>query len=203
MGGLGSGTWVRSTAKPIVENGLILDLSRLIRMKDVIPGKAVSGSLNWTNVYNGERVASIGYEVNLMRPDQAWMRLHYRRNGKPEDYTVRLTTTRPNFGGLRWWFVCPITGIRTAKLYFADGGNWFASRQAYRLGYRSQCESSADRQASRAHSLRRKLGGQAGFDQPFSEKPKGMHWKTYNRICNEIQHLEHMSMACFDLDLLN
>lgn len=195
MGGFGSGTWVRSTAKPTVEDGLILDLSRLIRMRNVIPGKAVCGSLNWINVYTDERVASIGYEANLMRPEEAWMRLRYRCNGKPEDYTVRLTTTEPNFGGLRWWFVCPVRGLRIAKLYLAGGGKWFASREANFIVYKSQSESLEDRQANRAHSLRRKLGGIVGFDQPFPVKPKGLHWKTYNRICDEVNHLEANSMA--------
>ncbi|MEQ8608374.1 MAG: hypothetical protein RIB49_15970 [Rhodospirillales bacterium] len=127
-------------------------------------------------------------------PSNAWMRLHYKRNETSEDYKVRLTTTRPNYGGQRWWFICPAKGIRTAKLYLANGGDWFASRQAYGMAYRSQNECIEDRMASRAHRLRRKLGGRAGFDEPFPEKPKGMHWKTYNGICDEIDYLEQTSM---------
>ena len=41
-------------------------------------------------------------------PDNAWLRLYYRVNGQPVDYKVRLVTTKPNYGGLRWWFICPI-----------------------------------------------------------------------------------------------
>jgi hypothetical protein len=39
------------------------------------------------------------------------------------DYKIRLETTRPNFGGLRWWFMCPLVRRdggpprRAAKLY--------------------------------------------------------------------------------------
>lgn len=195
MGGLGSGNWYRWSTRPVVEDGLTLDLCRLIRHRNVVPGSWVSGSLTWRLVDTREVTASIGYEANLVHPDDAWMRLHYRRNDEPEDYRVRLTTTQPNFGGLRWWFVCPAKRINTAKLYLPNGGDWFASRQAYRLAYRSQNHSKWDRQAERAHELRRRIGGPVGFDQPFPDKPKGMHWKTYNRICEEIESLEYQSMS--------
>ena len=195
MGGYGSGSYYRYSSRPIVEEGLTLDLCRLIRHRNIIPGSWVSGSLNWRIVETGEHSASIGYEANLIHPDDAWMRLKYSRNGKPEDYTVRLATTRPHFGGLRWWFICPVRNIRTAKLYLASGGDWFASRQAYGMAYRSQNECAMDRQINRAHQLRRKLGGRVGFEQPFPEKPKGMHWNTYNNICDEIDNLEYASMA--------
>lgn len=194
MGGLGSGSWYRWSTRPVVEDGLKLDLDRLIRHGNIVPGNWVSGSLTWSNVDTGERLASIGYEANMVDPNDAWMRLHYKHDDIPEDYKVRLTTTRPNYGGHRWWFICPTRGIRTAKLYLAAGGDWFASRQAYGMAYRSQSEPPEDRMGNRAHQLRRRLGGSAGFEQPYPEKPKGMHWKTYNRICDEIEYLETASM---------
>lgn len=195
MGGPGSGSWYRWSSKPVVEDGLRLDLSRLIRQGNVVPGKWVGGTLIWSNVDTGEMTASIGYEANLTNQYGAWMRLHYRHDDKPEDYRVQLTTSVPNYGGKRWWFVCPSKGTRTAKLYLPNGGDWFASRQAYGLVYRSQREASFDRMIDRAHNLRRKLGGVAGSLQPFPKKPKGMHWRTYNRTLDEIEFLEDTSMA--------
>src|SRR5262245_43370010 len=64
------------------------------------------GSWGWT--YEGEDRphATIGYEANLTNVEHGWLRLHYRRNEKAVDYSVQLVTTRPNFGGLRWWFIC-------------------------------------------------------------------------------------------------
>ena len=61
------------------------------------------------------------------------MRLRYTANGNPVDYRVRLTSTRPNFGGLRWWFVCPLVRRRVAKLYLPPGQIYFGSREAYGL----------------------------------------------------------------------
>jgi hypothetical protein len=44
-------------------------------------------------------------------------------SGKPVDYRVRLGATNPNYGGLRWWSICPLARQdggpprRVAKLY--------------------------------------------------------------------------------------
>lgn len=179
MGGVGSGSWYRWNSKTVVEDGLTLDLCRLIRNKLVAPGFHVSNSVIWTKVSNGEKVASIGCESNLMNPDTAWVRLHYTTNGKPMDYRVNLTTTNPHYGGLRWWFICPANGSRVAKLYSPNGGDIFASRKAYNLAYQSQHETTMFRHLTTAQDIRHKLGGSTCTDDPFPEKPKGMHWKTY------------------------
>jgi hypothetical protein len=50
----------------------------------------------------------MAYEADLTDPQTAWLRLHYRRNGEAVDYKVRLVTTKPNYGGRRWWFICPL-----------------------------------------------------------------------------------------------
>jgi hypothetical protein len=62
MGGYGSG---RSGGRPTTENGLTLNLSKLMRDRSLRPGAASSGSLVWTNTTTGERVGSIGYEAHL------------------------------------------------------------------------------------------------------------------------------------------
>ena len=35
-------------------------------------------------------------------------RLRYRARREPVKYKIRLVTTRPTYGGLRWWFLCPL-----------------------------------------------------------------------------------------------
>jgi hypothetical protein len=34
----------------------------------------------------------------------------------------------------------------------------------------------------RAQNIRKQLGGSANMIEPFPEKPKGMHWRTYERL---------------------
>ena len=75
--------------------------------------------------------------------DNAWLRLHYRADGEAVDYKVQLVTTKPNYGGHRWWFICPIVRRdggpprRVAKLHLPSGSKYFGSREAYGLTYTS------------------------------------------------------------------
>ncbi len=86
------------------------------------------------------------------------------------DYLIHLETTAQPFGGRRWWWICPRTGRRAVKLYLPNGAFTFASRQAYRLAYRSQRETARDRALRRAFKLREKLGGDGGIgDYPQAE----------------------------------
>jgi hypothetical protein len=97
-----------------------------------------------------EPFATIGFETDIVGPAHAWMRLRYTANGNPVDYRVRLTTTPPNFGGLRWWFLCPLVRAdggprgRVAKLYLPPGQAYFGSREGHGLTYTS-CQESHDR----------------------------------------------------------
>ena len=91
--------------------------------------------------------ATVGYEADLRDPADAWLRLHYRVRDEPVDHRVRLAATRPTYGGLRWWFVCPLArrdGVpprRVAKLHLPPGGRYFGSRAAHGLTYASCQES--------------------------------------------------------------
>jgi hypothetical protein len=105
------------------------------------------------------------------------------------DYWIELTTTPQPFGGRRWWFLCPRTGERVARLHLPPGALTFASRKAYRLGYRSQRETPRDRALGRAFKLRRRLGSHKGIGQ-FIAKPKGMRWRTFDREMAKVEAAE-------------
>jgi hypothetical protein len=186
MGGYGSG---RSGGRPTTESGLTLSLPKLMRDGLFRPGCAWAGSLVWTNTTTGERVGSIGYEAHLGQ-DSGRVRLRYtttRWDGerRESDYRIQLTTTSQPFGGRRWWFICPQTGRRAAKLFLPSGAFTFASRQAYRLAYRSQREAPHDRALRRAFKLRGKLGAAGGIGD-YVPKPKWMRLRTYDRKLEEI-----------------
>jgi hypothetical protein len=184
VGGYGSG---RQCGRPTVESGLTLDINRLLRQRNILPGEHVSGSLTWSYTHSGERTASIGYEAFLVLPEAAWARLHYTANGTARDYRVRLEATPCHYGGLRWWWVCPVSGRRTAKLYLPPGATIFAARKAYRLAYRSQREATIDRTHARQARLYRRLGGDyCHYEQPPPPRPKGMHRSTYERLKAEL-----------------
>jgi hypothetical protein len=173
MGGLGSGTWTRRPTKPMVEGALSLDLYTLIRDGTFLPVQITSGSLTWTRSYSNEEIGSIGYSSDLTATASGSVRPHYYHNGSPVDSRVSLTTTRPYFGGVRWWFVCPAKGTRAAKLHLPPGSDIFASRRAFDMAYRSQNETSGDRLRSRAQEIRRRFGGSCSLLEPPPPNRKG------------------------------
>ncbi len=70
-------------------------------------------------------IASISYEANCDSPP--WVRLSYSVKGDNTaiDYEVRLTMTRPRFGGVRWWFVVPTTSpTRVARTATSQTDSW-------------------------------------------------------------------------------
>jgi len=88
-------------------------------------------------------------------------------------------------GKRRWFATSP------SKLYLPTGAHTFASRRAYRLGYRSQRESPRDRALSQAFKLRRKLGSEDGIGDDII-KPKGMHQATFERQLKRIEAAEYV-----------
>ena len=192
MGGYGSG---RSGGRPRVESGLTLDLYRLLRLKTVVAGASLGGSIVWTRVGTGERVASVGYEASLTA-DSGRMRLYYTTTThggekRDSDYPIILATTPQPLGGRRWWFRCPETGDFVSKLYLPNGAYTFASRFAHRLGYLCQRETARDRAVSRAFALREKIGGKGGIGD-YIPRPKGMHTRTYERVMERVFEAEEV-----------
>ena len=163
MGGYGSG-W-QGTKRYVVEDGLVLSISNLFRIRALVLGQRMAGSIRWTYTASGKERASISYESNLQDPDAAWLRLFYTAKGEPIDYTIRLKTTRPNYGGRRYWFLCPLVRPdggaprRVAKLYLPPGGRCFGSREGYGLTYTS-CQKSG-----RFRGLFRRMASDMGTDE--------------------------------------
>ena len=97
---------------------------------------------------------------------------------------IRLTAC--HFGGVRPWFVCPACcngrycGRRAAILYCA--GELFACRRCHDLSYGSQQQMALDRGLEQARKIRMRLGGGADLLEPFPPRPKGMHWRTFQRL---------------------
>ncbi len=189
MGGMGSGRRYQG-GKSTTSDMRALDVRRLQRDGLLTPGRAFGW--NWSR--NGETIASI-----QMRTEEDRVILNYRSrsNGdewKAMEYPVRLEWTACNLGGQRAWFLCPAQGCgrRVAILY---GGSVFACRHCHKLNYQCQRETNDDRAARRADKIRERLKWDAGILNGNGRKPKGMHWRTFERLRAEHDAFVSASLA--------
>lgn len=182
MGGPGSGnrSWKR-TSPSLVEDAFKLDLGDLVRTGQLVPGATVT-ELWDVHTPLSNRSMMIGYYVDLTSLDDATITLMFDIDGVEHCQHVHLTATKPRLGGLRLWFLCPVTGHRARVLYLPEGKTRFASREAYGLSYRSQRDSALFRSIARAQKIRARLGGDLSIHSPFPARPRGMHRRTYARL---------------------
>lgn len=102
--------------------------------------------VSWKN-YAGEVTASVGYTSEPCGSGSAVLRFRYSLTRGEEtiqiDEPIPVVTTQPYFGGVRWWFICPLTvdvracQRRVRKLYLPSGGRYFGCRTCYNLTYES------------------------------------------------------------------
>ncbi len=145
MGGAWSGQ--RSSKKAVVEGRLALDTADLNRSNLLVPGITDRwGSLEWRR--GGEQNPSSSIYYILTVGDAAGtFRLSYQTGQPAEclDYPIPLVSTACHLGGVRWWFVCPLSangvacGRRVRKLYLR--GKYFGCRHCHGLTYTSSQES--------------------------------------------------------------
>jgi hypothetical protein len=153
MGGYGSG-WNRPK-KATVEDALTLSITGLMRDGVIVPGEVRTRARGWC--VNGRLVALFVCDSDAADPENAWLRLTSLGPGPSESQCIRLETTRPHWGGLRWWFICPLTGRRATKLHLPPGARLFAHRDAHGLTYRS-CQESGRFRSRCYRSIAARLG---------------------------------------------
>lgn len=105
------------------------------------------------------------------------------------DCQVSIVSTRPNFGGLRYWFVCPVCSRRCATLYRLKHRNGAACRVCLKLNYPSQHERALDRNLRRCSKLRQRLGWPPGVANGEGGRPPGMHRSTFTTLTAEHRRL--------------
>lgn len=192
MGGYNSG---RRYGDPIAEESLRIDLAWMISTRRAVPGSRVSGTLGWTR--GGEPSGTISYACDMSDPERSFLELRFavtrHSTGQKTDHSqhIPLSYTEPHFGGKRWWMHCPRTCERVGKLFCPSGAELFASRKAYRIGYRSQRVTKRDAVFERLFRIQDRLGCERGWGN-WITRPKGMHHKTFERYLDEFEYWDAM-----------
>lgn len=106
------------------------------------------GGCTWSR--NGEQIGSIGFSVSTLEDDE-YIRFRYTQSDRNTDekteldYKARIVSTPCNYGGRRWWFICPLvvdgrTCSRRVGALYLGGGKYFGCRHCYNLTYESSKE---------------------------------------------------------------
>jgi hypothetical protein len=109
-----------------------------------------SGGLQWKNS-SSEVTGSIDIQISIdeINLDKNYLRLFYTQTDyftkekKEYDYKIQIVTTPCNYGGVRYWFRCPLIvngkfcGKRVGKIYLPPLGKYFGCRTCHNLSYRS------------------------------------------------------------------
>jgi hypothetical protein len=151
-----------------------------------------AGLWQWT--WTNGRESSISYEV---RPGQG-IRLHYKSNGKPFDYLVRVVTTPCNYGGVRYWWLCPHCG-RRCRILYCHG--LFVCRQCSGAYYETQASKDLlVRIDNELRRLCRQLGVSLSINN-IPNRPKRMHWRKYMRLTKRIPDLQYYRVLSIGIDI--
>src|SRR3989344_418610 len=120
---------------------------RFLKKHGYLDGGWRYGGIKWTYGMSGNE-SSIGFTVNINGNEGDNIKLQYTHTNRGTDekesmdYRVELATTPCNYGGKRYWFICPLTkngkycGRRVGVLFSI--GKWFGCRHCGEIAYTSQ-----------------------------------------------------------------
>lgn len=89
---------------------------------------------------------------------------------------VAIECVRCPYGGFRYYFLCPLIGVRCEQIFRVDGV--FASRKAHRLTYASQSETDLSRSRRKVRKLHRQVKGDVRYARPRGQN----RWEAVQRL---------------------
>jgi hypothetical protein len=164
-----------------LQDGLKLDLNKLIRQRLIRPGaKAGPYLIRWTYTYTGEEIASAVITANMENKYEGELRIQI--GGL--DQTIFLVPRACHFGGRQWYFICPVMNRRCSVVWMPPGATRFCSRQTWgrRVAYASQFADPDNRAHLGQAKIKSRLIADLDPDEwDLPPKPKWMRWRTYNK----------------------
>jgi len=171
----------RPRMRVCLEDGLKLDLNQLVRDGIVVPGVVTAPRTTFWQVAGSRDVVAVAV-ITANLTDLACPRFRIRMRGL--DQTIDLIPQRRRFGGVQWYFQCPVLGLRASVLWKPPGAKRFCSRQSWgkQVAYRTQFVGQAKRAQIGTGRTRSRLGSDQKHPvdwQLLPPKPKWMRWPTY------------------------
>lgn len=186
MGGIGSGSglrWHTSREKQFVQEYRCLDV-RLFphRVMQQVPD-------------TGKNLQLDGMDAILFRGRLEIYSPVVGFGGKSNRVRIPFDSTRAHYGNRRYWFLCPGSscGRRCGKLYLyrtSEGDPLFLCRKCLNLAYKSQNQTILERMIAKKGTILHRLGAES-CNLLDCDKPKWMHWRTFNEQRLKASHLEN------------
>lgn len=122
MGGISSTRWNCQSTRGRVESCLTIGTPR----GDV---RDISGEWFWSR-----SMWRVSYR--LIIGEQSILQLKFN-HGMDVVQRISLDSTPLNYGGVRWWYICPTCSRRVAQLHLPSRAYYFRCRHCYNLSYES------------------------------------------------------------------
>jgi hypothetical protein len=161
MGGPTSGRWdIGYVRRKTVESCRSLSIIEWTRSGALRPRVNTQGIVGSGNGREQKLDFEVRFRVIWKSAERPFCRLTYEVPSTAEtvQYWIRFACTHPKWGGVRFWFICPLIGLsvpcrrRVGKLYLPPNCKYFGCRHCYQLSYSSVQE--YERRAGRARVSR-------------------------------------------------
>lgn len=178
--------WYHSIKKQTTDDLLQLSVSWLKRQDFLQKNTIKNGEIYWTRLsYGGEshRIGEIKILSNFYG-ENSYIELNYTyKDNEHLNYRVQIISTTPNYGGKRYWFVCPQCGKKVAFIYCKK---YFWCRHCHNLCYKTQQVGFADRMAIKSQKYKNRV-------MKNNNKKQWLHWKTFYNTMEKANYYEDLS----------
>jgi hypothetical protein len=147
MGGKGSSKWGTYERKRTVEQCYTIDITYYLHYGAFNYQSCEGYQRHVLPTYPDENYFDINFKFDTKSDEHSVMQLTYTLPASKDkvevEQGIKLITSTPHYGGIRWWFECPLVidgkhcGRRVGKLYLPPGAKYFGCRHCYDLTYRS------------------------------------------------------------------
>lgn len=204
MGGLGSGRSLGGSRRNTVEEYPYCLSVSWMRKNGLIPDGHLKRctSKTWYNRSTGE-VANSVMLMGFVTEDGYNNRVDVLfKDGAPvKKQSIGIGYTKSGVCNRRAWLLCPKCFKNRSKLYASGPNRPFNCRECCGLVYQSQRHDRMARLFTRARNIHRKLYGNGDLTTGVPIKPYNMHWKTYERKCQEMKYYCDLGYAYMGVEV--
>jgi hypothetical protein len=142
-----------------------------------------------------------GFKCSWWEED-GWVILNSKRDGFKFTEQIPLLKSPCHFGGSRFWFACPSCGRRVGKLYLPTNIYYRDRSRPHRwlchYCYKLTYEQRRSRNLSQVFEWRaERIAQRLIVKRNHFYKPKGMRWKTFERLVAKYNDLSERSDTLF------